>query len=262
MSSSIKIERVTKRFDGNLVLNELSLDVRPSEIVSLIGPSGCGKSTLLRLLSGLERDYDGRLLIDDQPVVGPSRAVGLMFQEPRLMPWLNVRDNVRFGLRKENGAAAPATTERVDDLLRQVKLDHAAGHLPRQLSGGMAQRAALARSLATEPGVLLLDEPFSAVDALTRMRLQELLLEVWQRTQVTMVLVTHDLDEALYLSDRVVVMSSRPASVREVLAVKLPRPRDRRDPELLRLRAHLLEALDVVHALESVDLPTGTPFGV
>lgn len=262
MSSSIKIERVTKRFDGNLVLNELSLDVRPSEIVSLIGPSGCGKSTLLRLLSGLERDYDGRLLIDDQPVTGPSRAVGLMFQEPRLMPWLNVRDNVRFGLRQENGAASPATSERVDALLRQVKLDHAANHLPRQLSGGMAQRAALARSLATEPGVLLLDEPFSAVDALTRMRLQELLLEVWQRTQVTMVLVTHDLDESLYLSDRVVVMSSRPASVREVLAVKAPRPRDRRDPELLRLRAHLLEALDVVHALESADLPNGIPFGV
>ncbi|WP_169238186.1 ABC transporter ATP-binding protein [Candidatus Roseilinea sp. NK_OTU-006] len=262
MSSSIKIERVTKRFDGNLVLNELSLDVRPSEIVSLIGPSGCGKSTLLRLLSGLERDYDGRLLIDDQPVTGPSRAVGLMFQEPRLMPWLNVRDNVRFGLRQENGAASPATSERMDTWLRQVKLDHAASHLPRQFSGGMAQRAALARSLATEPGVLLLDEPFSAVDALTRMRLQELLLEVWQRTQVTMVLVTHDLDESLYLSDRVVVMSSRPASVREVLAVKAPRPRDRRDPELLRLRAHLLEALDVVHALESADLPNGIPFGV
>jgi len=262
MSSSIKAECVTKRFDSSIVLNELSLEVKPSEIVSLIGPSGCGKSTLLRLLSGLEREYDGRLLIDDCPVTGPSRAVGLMFQEPRLMPWLTVRDNVRFGLQDGRSPAAPNAADRVDALLRQVRLDHAANHLPRQLSGGMAQRAALARSLATEPGVLLLDEPFSAVDALTRMRLQELLLDIWQRTRVTMLLVTHDLDEALYLSDRVIVMSSRPAVVREVLPVHLARPRDRRDPELLRLRAHLLEALDVVHAAESVNLPTGTPFGV
>ncbi len=175
------------------------------------------------------------------------------------MPWRTVRDNVRFGLRERR---ATSSASRIDELLREVQLDHAAGYLPRQLSGGMAQRAALARSLAPEPGVLLLDEPFSAVDALTRMRLQTLLLDIWQHSRVTMVLVTHDLDEALYLSDRVVVMSSRPAAVREVLTVKLPRPRDRRDPELLRMRAHLLELLDIVHTFASVDLPTGTPFGV
>jgi sulfonate transport system ATP-binding protein len=257
MSSSIRAERVTKRYEGTLVLNELSLDVRPGEIVSLIGPSGCGKSTLLRLLSGLETEHDGRLLIDNGEVTGPSRAAGLMFQEPRLLPWLSVRDNVRFGLPK--GSANGAL---VDELLNQVQLEHAAAQLPRQLSGGMAQRTALARSLAAQPQVLLLDEPFSAVDALTRMRLQELLLDIWQRTKLTMLLVTHDLDEALYLSDRVVVMSSRPATIREIVTVKLPRPRDRRDAELLRLRAHLMESLHVVHATESVNVPTGTPFGV
>ncbi len=255
MSTSITASRVTKQFDDNIVLNDLSLEVKPSEIVSLIGPSGCGKSTLLRLLSGLEHDYAGDLRIDNTHVAGPNREVGVMFQEPRLMPWLTVRDNVLFGLLKSSRV-------NVNDLLAQVQLDHAAHLLPKQLSGGMAQRAALARSLAAEPQVLLLDEPFSAVDALTRLRLQELLLSIWQRTQLTMLLVTHDLDEALYLSDRVVVMSSRPATIREVVPVRLPRPRDRRDPELLRLRAHLLESLNIVHVSESVIKPIGTPFGV
>lgn len=260
MSSSIRAERVTKQFQDNMVLNDLTLEVKPGEIVSLIGPSGCGKSTLLRLLSGLEREHAGHLTIDNVEVTGPSRAAGIMFQEPRLLPWLTVRDNVRFGLRKDKPAAEGQAL--VDELLRQVQLDHAADLLPRQLSGGMAQRAALARSLAAEPQALLLDEPFSAVDALTRIRLQESLLEIWQRTGLTMLLVTHDLDEALYLSDRVAVMSSRPATLRELVTVTLPRPRDRRDPELLRLRSHLMESLHIVHAAESLNKPVGTPFGV
>lgn len=260
MSSSIRAEHVTKQFQDNMVLNDLTLDVKPGEIVSLIGPSGCGKSTLLRLLSGLEREHAGHLTIDNVEVTGPSRAAAIMFQEPRLLPWLNVRDNVRFGLRKDKPAAEGKAL--VDELLRQVQLDHAADLLPRQLSGGMAQRAALARSLAAEPQALLLDEPFSAVDALTRIRLQESLLEIWQRTGLTMLLVTHDLDEALYLSDRVAVMSSRPATLRELVYVSLPRPRDRRDPELLRLRSHLMESLHIVHATESIKKPVGTPFGV
>ncbi len=139
MSSSIRAEHVTKQFQDNMVLNDISLEVKPGEIVSLIGPSGCGKSTLLRLLSGLEREHAGQLTIDNNEVTGPSRAAGIMFQEPRLLPWLSVRDNVRFGLRKDK----PATEGKalVDELLRQVQLDHAADLLPRQLSGGMAQRA-------------------------------------------------------------------------------------------------------------------------
>jgi sulfonate transport system ATP-binding protein len=250
MTATIKAEHVVKRFAHHVVLQDLSLEVRTSEIASLIGPSGCGKSTLLRLISGLERDHSGRLVIDGREVTGPSRAVGFMFQEPRLLPWLTVHDNVVLGLppakRRDAGA-------QVKTLLAQVQLEGAARALPRQLSGGMAQRVALARALAAEPGVLLLDEPFSAVDALTRMTLQDLVLAIWQRTQITMLLVTHDLDEALYLSDRVFVMSGKPATLTQVIAVGVPRPRDRRNPELARLRVHLMEALHVAGAQPSTE---------
>ncbi|MCS7060678.1 MAG: ABC transporter ATP-binding protein [Anaerolineae bacterium] len=258
MSSTIRIEHVSKSFEaGKPVLRDLNLEIRPSEIVSLLGPSGCGKSTLLRLLSGLERDHEGHLLIDGQEVLAPTRAVGLMFQEPRLLPWLTVRNNILFGLNARDRRQADGLAQ---ELMEQVQLSGCADLLPRQLSGGMAQRVALARALATEPGVLLLDEPFSAVDALTRMRLQELLLSVWQRRRFTMLLVTHDIDEALYLSDRVAVLSGRPATVREIVHVDLPRPRDRRAAEMLRLRAYLLEALRIAGAPQLTGY--GTPFGV
>jgi len=238
MTAAIEASRVTKRFGRDVVLHELDLEVQPSEIACLIGPSGCGKSTLLRLISGLERGHTGRLTIGGHEVAGPSRAVGFMFQEPRLLPWSTVRDNVALAL--PPGAALDA---RVATLLGQVHLTGTAHRLPRQLSGGMAQRVALARALAAEPGVLLLDEPFSAVDALTRMTLQDLVLEIWQRTRITVLLVTHDLDEALYLSDRVFVMAGKPAGVTDVITVGLPRPRDRRDPELARRRVQLLDSL-------------------
>jgi len=242
MTAAIAADRIVKVFRHDVILQDLSLEVRPSEIACLIGPSGCGKSTLLRLISGLERDCGGHLAIDGREVTGPSRSVGFVFQEPRLLPWLTVRDNVRFGVPPDQRRGAD---DRVAGLLAQVQLDGAGDKLPRELSGGMAQRAALARALAAEPKVLLLDEPFSAVDALTRMTLQELVLAVWQRTRITMLLVTHDLDEALYLSDRVFVMSGKPAVMAEVIRVDLPRPRDRRDPELARLRVRLMDALHI-----------------
>jgi sulfonate transport system ATP-binding protein len=222
------------------VLHDLSLEVGRSEIVSLIGPSGCGKSTLLRIIAGLERGDAGKVEIDGRERTGPDRAVGFMFQEPRLLPWLTVRDNIALGLPR---AARRDADGLVGRLLAQVQLDGAARLWPRQLSGGMAQRVALARCLAIEPSVVLLDEPFSAVDALTRMALQDLLLAIGRRTGLTMLLVTHDLDEAIYLSDRVVVMTGRPAVLTEAISVALPRPRDRRAPELARRRGHLLEAL-------------------
>ena len=250
MTSAIAADRVVKVFQHDVILQDLSLDVRPSDIVSLIGPSGCGKSTLLRMIAGLERDYGGRLAVDGCEVTGPSRAVGFMFQEPRLLPWLTVHDNIRIGVAPSQRRNA---SELVAALLAQVHLQGAADALPRQLSGGMAQRVALARALAAEPGVLLLDEPFSAVDALTRMTLQELVLQIWQRRRITMLMVTHDLDEALYLSDRVLVMSGRPAAVGEVIPVDLPRPRDRRDPALARLRVRLMDALHVASAAPPID---------
>jgi len=239
---AIEAARIGKRFGPHVVLDELSLTIRSSEIACLIGPSGCGKSTLLRVLSGLERVHTGHVRIDDREVTGPSRAVGFMFQEPRLLPWLTVRDNILLGLPPADRRDADA---RVATLLAKVSLEGCERALPRQLSGGMAQRVALARALATEPGVLLLDEPFSAVDALTRMSLQELVLSIWQRTRITIVLVTHDLDEAIYLGDRVFVLPAGPPALTEVLAVGVPRPRDRRDPELARQRVALMEALHV-----------------
>lgn len=262
MSSHIRILSVTKQFGGQPVLTNVSLDVAPGEVVTLIGPSGCGKSTLLRLLAGLEGEHSGKLLVDGAPAAAARRSLGLMFQEPRLMPWLTVRDNTLFGVRPPAPAAVRA---RADELLELVGLAGAADQLPKQLSGGMAQRAALARALVAEPTALLLDEPFSAVDAITRLQLQDLLLNTWQRTQLTMLLVTHDLDEALTLSDRVVVLSGRPAVISEVIDVRLPRPRERNSLDFLRLRARLFEALHLAKAQPgrvTVGADGGTPFGV
>ncbi|MFT3828119.1 MAG: ABC transporter ATP-binding protein [Opitutaceae bacterium] len=241
LGSSIALRGVGKRFPaGPVILDGVDLAVQPGEIVSLVGPSGCGKSTLLRLLAGLDREHTGAITVAGQATNGPSRSVGFMFQEPRLLPWLTVAQNIAFGIAPARRADSTAIVRR---LLDQVHLDSSAKLYPRQLSGGMQQRVALARALAAEPSVLLLDEPFSALDAFTRLHLQDLVLELWQRTGLTMVLVTHEVDEALYLSDRVVVFSERPARIAEVVEVKLPRPRDRRDPALLELRGHLLEQL-------------------
>jgi sulfonate transport system ATP-binding protein len=241
---AIRVDGISRRFGDVAVLHDVSLGVRRSEIVSLIGPSGCGKSTLLRLIAGLDRGDAGRVEVDGRAITGPDRAVGFMFQEPRLLPWLTVRDNLMLGWPR---AARRDGDGRVGQLLAQVQLEGAAALWPRQLSGGMAQRVALARCLAVEPSVVLLDEPFSAVDALTRMALQDLLLAIWQRTQLSLLLVTHDLDEALYLSDRIIVMLGRPAVLSEI-SVGVPRPRDRRAPELAQLRGRLLEALHLTGA--------------
>lgn len=240
MSSLLTIEGVSKSFSGAQIFNDLNLTVEAGEIISLVGKSGCGKSTLLRLVAGLDPVHAGQVRVNDLPITTPGRQVGLMFQEPRLFPWLNVRDNVAFGLspaRKSNKDKV------VSALLEEVGLSDSAKLLPRQLSGGMAQRVALARALAGEPDVLLLDEPFSALDAFTRMRLQDLVLKVWQDYRPTMLLVTHDIEEALYLSDRVIVLGEKPAGVQEIIEVNLARPRNRNDVQLLELRGQLLSEL-------------------
>ena len=240
MSQPLTVERLRKRYGDVPVLGGIDLAVEASEIVAVVGPSGCGKSTLLRLIAGLDTRYSGEIRVADTLVCGPDPRVGLVFQEPRLFPWLSVRDNVAFGLRD---ATSPRARALVADTLAVVGLTSFADALPKQLSGGMAQRAALARALVTEPQVLLLDEPFSSLDAFTRMRLQDHLVAAWQRYRPTLVLVTHDLDEAVYLADRVVLLSERPGRVQDVLRVAPERPRDRRDADLLGLRVALLEAL-------------------
>ncbi|MFW5680133.1 MAG: ABC transporter ATP-binding protein [Pseudomonadota bacterium] len=237
----LAIDNVHKRFPGGVTaLQGIDLVVGEGEIVALVGTSGCGKSTLLRIVAGLEPASRGAVRLDGLPITGPEPRIGFVFQEPRLMPWLTVEANVRFGL-----ADLPVEVQhdRTRRLLQRVGLAGFAHALPAELSGGMAQRAALARALAREPEILLLDEPFSALDAFTREALQAHLLELWQETRFTALLVTHDLEEALALADRIVVMHPHPGVIHDVSIVDLPHPRVRTDPAFQIRKAALARKL-------------------
>jgi len=237
----LRLEGVGKRFDGGLhALAGLSLDVEAGEIVSFVGASGCGKSTLLRLVSGLEAPSEGRVTLDGRAVAGPQAQIGFVFQEPRLMPWLNVTDNVRFGL---HDLPAAEQRERAAEALDKVGLSAFAAALPRELSGGMAQRVAIARALARRPTVLALDEPFSALDYFTRLALQDHLLELWAAERFTVLLVTHDVEEAAHLSDRVLALAGRPGRIQREIALSTPRPRRRATPELEAAKEDILAAI-------------------
>jgi sulfonate transport system ATP-binding protein len=231
---NLHVER--KAFGASTVLQDVHLHLHPREIVSLLGPSGCGKSTLLRIIARLDNDFIGSL----QRTAG---EVAFVFQEPRLMPWLTVEQNIGFSDDRHYDKAWVA------QLIDEVGLSGFAQALPKALSGGMAQRVAIARGLYSRPQTLLLDEPFSAVDAFTRMKLQDLLLQLAEHHAIALLLVTHDVDEALYLSDRVLVMDNRPSSIRQTLQVDLNHPRDRRDPQLAQLKAQALTELQLAHVI-------------
>lgn len=231
-----------KDFHTHRVIDNVEFTVGQGEVLSLVGPSGCGKSTLLRIIAGLDNDYRGDVLVKGERPHLHSRDVGFIFQEPRLLPWLTVAENVGFDLGRA-GARHP----RVHELLAEVGLADFVNAYPKQLSGGMAQRAAIARGLFTQPALLLLDEPFSAVDAFTRMRLQDLLLSIASHHGTTLLLVTHDVNEATYLSDRVIVMASRPGRISGEVRIAAARPRDRRNPELARKEAEILTLLNGGH---------------
>ncbi len=233
-----------KHFGPRQVLDALHLQLRAGEIVSLVGASGCGKSTLLRLIAGLDRDFRGTVRLDGRVLDEPVRDIGFIFQEPRLFPWCTVAENMSFDLGRGGRGHA-----RVAPLLAEVGLAGYEAALPKQLSGGQAQRVALARGLFTQPRVLLLDEPFSAVDAFTRIKLQELLVDVARRHGITVLLVTHDIEEAVLLSDRVLVLEAQPGRLSEDIAVPLPRPRERNGAPLATLRAQVFDALHAVQAL-------------
>ncbi|AGT11159.1 ABC-type nitrate/sulfonate/bicarbonate transport system, ATPase component (plasmid) [Paracoccus aminophilus JCM 7686] len=221
------------------MLRNLDLDIEPGEILAIVGASGSGKTTLLRVLAGLEEADSGSISIDGDPVsgVGPGRAV--IFQEPRLLPWLTVLDNVAFGLEMQ-GRTKLAARRYAESYLRLVGLGDFSAAYPAQLSGGMAQRVGIARALAVQPGILLLDEPFGALDAMTKITMQEELAGIWQREGVTMVLVTHDLEEAIYLADRVLVLSHQKGGAPRILENPLPRPRERAETGFVRLRERLM----------------------
>jgi sulfonate transport system ATP-binding protein len=236
------LDHVAKTYpNGVNALERFSAEINPGEIVAIIGGSGCGKSTLLRAIAGLDRASGGAITLDGDRIVAPHEKIGIIFQEPRLLPWLNVADNVGFGL-----ADLPQKEreERVAIALSRVGLADKAGVWPRELSGGQAQRVAIARALVPRPEVLLLDEPFSALDAFTRRDLQDHLLDLWADTRPTLILVTHDVDEAVVLADRILVMRPRPGRLFEEIPVYLARPRDRASPLFETLKRRVLTALD------------------
>jgi NitT/TauT family transport system ATP-binding protein len=223
-------------------IESLTLDVAPGEFVVLLGPSGCGKSSLLYLVAGLESPTSGELFCDGQPVSGPAPERGMIFQEASLYPWLTIADNVSFGL-KLKGVGSTERRATALGLLHKVGLADAAGKRPDELSGGMRQRVALARALAMRPKVLLMDEPFAALDIQTRAKMQSHLLEVWRASGASVLLVTHSIEEALALADRIVVFTARPGRIKEIVAVDMPRPRTPRDPQFIALQQQLADLL-------------------
>ena len=239
----LEIVDLAKRFaNGVTALGPLDLFVGRGEIVGVVGTSGCGKSTLLRIIGGLEPATGGSVRIDGEPVRGPRPEIGIVFQEPRLMPWLTVAGNVTFGL---DGVPRARRETLADAALAKVGLTRFAKALPRELSGGMAQRVALARALVTEPEILLLDEPFSALDAFTRIKLQDELLRLWAIDRPTLLFVTHDIDEALALADRVIVLRGHPGRIWRDDRIDLPRPRRRTEPAFQRWKEALFDDLDL-----------------
>jgi sulfonate transport system ATP-binding protein len=221
----LSFERLSKTYaDGTRALADVTLTVQESEILALVGGSGCGKTTLLRLVAGLDRASAGAIRLEGETITEPHPAIGIVFQEPRLLPWLTVADNVAFGL---DDASAAERRARVAHALEKTGLSEHAGRWPRDLSGGQQQRVAIARAFVTNPKVLLLDEPFSALDAFTRASLHEHLLGLWEETRPTVVLVTHDVQEAVTLADRAVVMQPKPGRIFDELSLSLARPRDK-----------------------------------
>jgi NitT/TauT family transport system ATP-binding protein len=250
--SSLEIDRLHKVYgtgpDAVTAVDEVSLSVGPGELLCIVGPSGCGKTTLLRCIAGLMAPTSGATRLDDQVVVAPPRSMAVVFQDysRSLLPWLTVHGNVVLPL-KARRMPRSERDQLAADALTAVGLAGQGAKYPWQLSAGMQQRVAIARALAYRPEVLLLDEPFASVDAQTRADLQDLLLDVWQRTRFTVVFVTHDIDEAAYLADRILVLSASPARVKETVDVELPRPRDqmetRAKPEFAELRGHVFASV-------------------
>ncbi|MBC2664182.1 ABC transporter ATP-binding protein [Novosphingobium flavum] len=232
------------RIGGQLrpVLEGINLTLRPGEFVSIVGASGCGKSTLLRLIVGLDDDYQGEIRLDGERVATTSLDRGIVFQDHRLFPWMTLEQNIELALRNTNVPKA-RRAQIVAEHIALVGLEGFEKAYPHQLSGGMAQRGAIARALVTEPKLLLLDEPLGALDALTRVNVQTELQRIWMAQRSTMLMVTHDVEEALYLGDRVIVMSPNPGRIRRIVDVDLPHPRDRRSPLLHRLKDEILAEL-------------------
>jgi len=257
-AGTLTLQNVSKQYEVKgaalPVLQDISLSITPGEFVSIVGASGCGKSTLLRLIIGLEEGYQGQILLDGQRIKGTSLNRGIVFQEHRLFPWLNVRDNIGLGLLNSDQTEGQKRMA-VNEHIELVGLNGFETAYPHQLSGGMSQRVAIARALVNRPDILLLDEPFGALDALTRAHLQQELHRIWQQEGITMILVTHDVEEAVYLGDKVVVMEPRPGRIRQVLPVPLPHPRDRASFAFTQVKESVLREFSGHPAAELIEPP-------
>lgn len=251
----LNVNHVSKTFRVNKgelqVLDDINFQVEQGEFISIVGTSGCGKSTLLRMVIGLEHPTQGEVCLWDRVVSKPSVDCGMVFQEARLFPWLTVQENIEFGITRD--FSKEEKKQIVQQHIDLVGLKGFEKALPKQLSGGMQQRVSIARSLVNKPDILLLDEPFGALDALTRINMQNEVLKLWEHEEKTMVLVTHDIDEAIFLSDRIVVLSARPGRLMDIITVELPRPRERSSDDFLRIRAKIFKYL-TSHAEEGVNL--------
>ena len=261
--TELRIEGVARVFPSvgrgppTRALEPIDLAVGDNDFVTILGPSGCGKSTLLRLVAGLDGPTAGRIVLDGRPIAAPGPDRGMVFQSYTLFPWLTIADNIAFGLR-EKGVPAATRARIVTEWLERVGLTGFAQHYPKQLSGGMQQRTAIARALANEPAILLLDEPFGALDNQTRALMQELLLGIWEREQKTVLFVTHDIEEAIFLASRVVVMTARPGRIKAEVAIDLPHPRHytiKTSPEFSALKARLTEEIRAEAVLAEGSLP-------
>jgi ABC-type nitrate/sulfonate/bicarbonate transport system ATPase subunit len=244
----IDIQNVSKAypFESNHkveALEQISFSVKEKEFICLLGPSGCGKSTLLKLISGMDKADQGRILFEEAVVNNPSTDRGFIFQDYALFPWLNVRNNIRFGLEMQ-GLPSKTQNRIVQEYVRLFGLEGSAFLYPKQLSGGMRQRVAIARALCLKPKLLLMDEPFAALDAMLRQKLQEELVRIWDIEKITCVLVTHDIEEAVYLADRIIIMTPSPGRIKEIVQVQLPRPRIRTSLEFVQVRSKLLNLLN------------------
>lgn len=230
-------------------LHNIQLKIKEGEFITIIGPSGCGKSTLLKIIAGLDTDHNGKVLLEQKQVEKPGIDKGFIFQEHRLFPWLTVEKNIAADLSLKD----PDVRARVDRLIELVRLQGFERSYPRELSGGMSQRVAIARALLRNPKVLLLDEPFGALDAFTRSHLQEVALDIWEKNRTTMILVTHDIDEAVFLATRVVVMDARPGTIRNIIQVDLPYPRKKTTVSFQELRKLVLSEFEPIDELELID---------
>lgn len=239
------ISQVFKSDNGDTItaLKDINLDIKEGEFVCIIGPSGCGKTTLLRLIAGISKPASGNIILDGKNIIGPNPMCGMVFQEFSLFPWNTALKNVEFGL-KMQGVKTKKRKEIAKEFLDLVDLNDFENRYPHELSGGMKQRVAIARALAQNPVLLLMDEPFASVDAQTRNMLQKALLEIWKKTKKTIIFVTHSVDEAIYLSDRIVLLSKRPGRISEIKQVEIKRPRNRTSGEVNKLREYLLMKIE------------------